>query len=127
MKARLQPAPAPDHKAVERLMKDLDHDDFATREKASKGLLALGDAVEPALRKAAAGDLTVEVRRRVEALLARLDPVTAPDLLRALRAVEALEGTDASEAREVLEGLAKGDAEARLTREARASLRRTSD
>jgi hypothetical protein len=50
--------------------------------------------------------------------------VTRPETLRALRAVAVLEDIASPEARRVLEQLAKGTAESRLTREAKASLLR---
>ena len=57
--------------------------------------------------------------------MARLDgPVPSPETLRGLRAVEVLELIGTAEAKEVLELLARGLAEARLTQEASASLGR---
>jgi hypothetical protein len=50
--------------------------------------------------------------------------VERPEVLRAVRAVEALELAGTGEARRVLEALAKGAGHDRLTREARAALRR---
>jgi hypothetical protein len=51
-------------------------------------------------------------------------PVTQPELLQALRAVAVLEDISTPQARRLLEQLASGAPEARLTREAQASLRR---
>jgi hypothetical protein len=100
----------------------LDSDDFTTRQKASQELVDLGPGIEPLLRPVLAGELSPEARRRVEGVLAQFDPLSSPARLRDLRAVEVLENVSTAEARELLEGLAKGASEARLTREAQAAL-----
>lgn len=85
----------------------------------------LGDLAESALRQTLAKKPTLEVRRRVQELLERLrGPVTRPDLLQSLRAVAVLEAIDTPGTRRLLENLAKGAPEARLTREAKTSLQR---
>jgi hypothetical protein len=85
----------------------------------------LGDLAEPALRQTLANKPTLEVRRRVQAILERLrGPVTRPEVLQALRAVAVLEDIGTPAASRLLEDLAKGAPEARQTREAQASLRR---
>ena len=95
------------------------------REKAQEELQNLGDLAEPALRRTLDNKPTLEVRRRVQALLERLrGPVKGPELLQALRAVAVLEDIGTPKARRLLQELANGAPEARLTREARASLRR---
>jgi hypothetical protein len=124
LKERLRPAPAFDAKKIARLIADLDRDDFATRESATKQLSELSDLAESALRAAQNDKLSLEKRRRVEDLLKRLDASVSPELLRGVRAVEVLESLDTSEARQVLQTLAKGAAQARLTREANAALKR---
>jgi len=68
---------------------------------------------------------SAEVRKRAQEFLDRFDPETLkPDRLRQLRAVELLEGIATPAARDVLSELAKGAAEAPLSREAPAALGR---
>ncbi len=106
-------------------MADLDADQFDVREAAFKELKGLGEQVLPALRRALAGEVSAEVRRRLEALLSD-PPVLAdiPAVRRDVRAVAALEMIGTRGARAVLEKLATGSADARLTQEAKASVRR---
>jgi hypothetical protein len=125
LRERLRPVPVPDRESIVRLEKDLDSDQFPVRQKAVQELERLEEAARPALRETLAGKPSPEVRRRAEELLDRLDgPVPPPGQLRLLRVVEVLEQIDAGEAREVLRELARGDPEARLTQEAKASLER---
>jgi WD40 repeat protein len=121
---RHAPADAAVRKRIDRLMADLDHDDFAIRERAARELEALRDAAEPALRRALQGRPSEEVRRRVEGLLHRLEVRTRLERLRELRAVEGLEHVGTADARQLLASLAKGGPEDRLTQEAKASLGR---
>jgi RNA polymerase sigma factor (sigma-70 family) len=125
LRARLRPAPATEAKRIDKLLALLDSAHFAERDRAVRELEGLGDRAEEALRRFVAGGASLEAQRRAERLLARLvGPVTDRDLLRALRAVEVLEWAATPEARHVLERLAAGAPEARLTREARAALGR---
>jgi hypothetical protein len=104
---------------------DLDHDQFAVREKAMAELEMLGEWAEPALRKILESDPSTETRRRVERLLEQLDRLTvAGGRLRTLRAIEVLEHIGTPEARRVLEMLAGGFSGSRVTREAKAALDR---
>ncbi len=97
------------------------------REKAQRELEELGELAEPSLRQTMASKPTRELHRRVQALLERLrGPVTRTETLRSLRAVAVLEDIGTPVARRLLEDLVKGAPEARLTREATASLRRLS-
>jgi hypothetical protein len=121
---RLRPAVAVDAKRVERLITDLDSDRFEVRDAATRELTQMGEQAEPALRRALEGKPSPEARRRVEALLAGPRRVRSPEGLRGLRAVQALECVGTADARRVLEGLSRGAPEARLTREAKATLRR---
>jgi RNA polymerase sigma factor (sigma-70 family) len=125
LKVRLRPAAAAsDPKKIARLIADLDQGKFPARESATKELSELGELAEPALRAALNDNPSAEKRRRVEGLLNRLDPSNSPELLRCMRAVEVLESLDTPEARQVLQALAQGAAEARLTHEANAALKR---
>lgn len=120
----LQPAGA-DH--LRRLIEQLDAAEFAVRDAASKELEGLGEQAETALRRALAGGLFPEQRRRAEALVARIDTARvepAPATLREIRAVEVLERIGTPEAIRLLRDLAAGVPEARLTRESAASLTR---
>jgi hypothetical protein len=112
---------------IDRLIADLDHDDYPVREKATRELEALGRSAEAALRQAARTTPSPEVRHRAEALLKRLDDGTLPaDVMEAVRAVEVLERIGNAPARRVLEDLAGGSAVSPLTEDARAALRRLS-
>ena len=71
LKERLKPASLASQQ-VEKWIAALDSINYAEREQATGELKALGPPVEPALRKALAGNLTAEARRRLEALLAEL-------------------------------------------------------
>jgi RNA polymerase sigma factor (sigma-70 family) len=121
----LRPVVAPEAERVRRLIHDLDSDRFAVREQAAREVEQLGELAEPELRQALEGRPSAEVRRRIEGWLKEWEGgVLAPERLRLLRAVEVLEKTGNPEARRLLEVLAGGAADARLTREAAASLRR---
>jgi WD domain, G-beta repeat len=126
LRERVKPADAADAKQVERLIAELDSDDFATRRRASEELAKLGALAGPALKKAAAGQLSTEARKRVEELLEAVRPnqTPSPQILQGLRAVEALERVGDREAQEVLTVLAKGAPEAALTQDAKAALDR---
>jgi hypothetical protein len=92
-------------------VRGLDSDEFTAREEATRGLQKLGEAAAPELERALRGQPSPEARRRAVRLLEALRrPASVPERLRELRAVEALEHIET--------------AEARLTQEAKAALRR---
>ena len=125
LQARLHPVRSADPRRLQQLLTDLESDQFPVREKAQEELTKLGDLAAPALRRTLDNKPTLEMRRRVQALLERLrGPVTRSELLQTLRAVAVLEDIGTPEARRLLEQLANGTPEARLTREAKASLQR---
>jgi hypothetical protein len=126
VRRELKPAPAaPTNAELDRAFADLDNEDFATREKTSRRLAEWGELAVPGVRKRLAKAESAEVRRRALDFLDRFDPATLkPDRLRQLRAVELLEGVATPAAKELLSELAKGAAEAPLSREAAAALER---
>jgi hypothetical protein len=124
-KARLQPVPPPDPQLLIKLLRDLNSAKFAEREAASKNLEELAELAQPALEQQLAAKPSLEMRKRLEALLSKLDgPVTRPEMLRGLRAVEVLERLGTPEALQVLQALAQGAPAAWLTQDAHAALRR---
>jgi Txe/YoeB family toxin of Txe-Axe toxin-antitoxin module len=127
LKERLPPVQR-DSKLVERLAKligELDNDEFKVRERASAELARMGESAEHALDAALAAKPSLEVTKRVESLLEMLDRDRWPGLsLQTWHALAVLERIGNDDAREVLHALAKGDADARLTQEAKAGLKR---
>jgi hypothetical protein len=114
-----------DNRRAAQLLAGLDSDRFEEREKAEQELGRWGELVEPALRVALAGQPSLEVRSRIKRLLENLHKVPlSGDRLRDLRAIEVLEYVGTTEAQHILESLAKGASEARLTQEAKAALQR---
>jgi WD40 repeat protein len=120
----LHPAAAVESQRLDLLLKDLDGNQFAVREKATRELEQLADTVEPELRRALAeAGASLEVRRRLERILAKVKIPSGPRL-QELRAVEVLERIGTPEALEALKRLAGGAPGVRLTEEAKASLER---
>jgi WD40 repeat protein len=128
LRRRLQPVPQPNARQVARWLAELDHNNFAVRTRATAELEKCGEAAEAGLRKLLGASASAEARRRAKRLLERLDAerwwTSSPERLRPLRAVEVLEHVGTPEAKQALEALAGGVPEARLTQEAKASLRR---
>ncbi len=121
----LKPVVAPDALKVARLIVDLDSNSFATRDRAQRELEELDELAAPTLRNVLKETKSDEVHRRVEALLDNLDAKSLPaKLVQELRGVEILERIGNADARTVLDRLASGASQARLTQEAKASLRR---
>jgi len=110
---------------VETLIKNLDSDVFAVRDRATRELEKLGEQAVPGLRAAQKDNPPAEVHVRIEQLLKRLaGPITQGDKLRAIRAVEVLERLGTDEAKSLLRNYASGAAGARVTEEAQDALAR---
>lgn len=110
--------------SVEKLVIDLNDDDFKVRQRASSRLEALGTQAESALRTARDGKLdSLELRRRIEKLLEQVEkPTLAPKAtFRLLRSVELLESIGTKEACELIDSLAKEEHDPLWVREARAA------
>ncbi len=124
LKKQLRPVRAVDPERLARLLKDLDSDEFTVRESASRELEKLGDVARPAVRQALAHrGLSLEMRRRLEALSTALDNISG-ERLRRWRALEVLERQGGAAARELLKELAAGAPEALTTTAARTALKR---
>src|SRR5262249_16238353 len=77
MEVRLQQAQPPSPDRMAQLIADLDNAEFAVRNEAIKRLGDLESFAETAMRKALDGKPSVEARRHLERLLARLKTPTA--------------------------------------------------
>jgi WD40 repeat protein len=121
--ARLRAVIPADPEQLARLLRDLESNQFALRERATRELERLGEAAGPALRAALTGKPSPEMRRRVEHVLATLDQA-ATERLRERRALAVLEQIGTPEAERLLEVLARGIPDSRQTQEAKAVLER---
>jgi hypothetical protein len=125
IRQRVRPAVPPDPKRLARLLADLESDRFAVRRDAESELEGLRELAEPALRKALAGEPSLDLRKRLERLLDNLSGRgPRAGRLREVRAIELLEFIGTPAARQVLGALAGGAPTARLTREASGAVHR---
>ena len=106
--------PGPPFERIQTLLAQLDHNEFAQREEASRELKKLGAAAEPALCKLLTRRPSLEMARRVKAILATPPPWTPQDseTLRRRRAIQVLERIGSPAAGRILAKLAEGDAAA---------------
>jgi hypothetical protein len=117
--------PLPEPARIARLIADLDHARYPTREQATKELEAIGEQAVGALREARKGKVSAEQAERINNLVAKFaGPKPSPDRLRSARAVAALELIGGPRARAVLDAVAKGPPGAPRTEEAKAALGR---
>jgi WD40 repeat protein len=108
------------HKRFVARVGDLGSTTFDVRERASDELGKGADWAEPALRQALAKPLLdLEVRRRIERLLAKRDGARpSAEWLRIVRALETLERMNDREARRALEAISREGAEGPVAQEA---------
>jgi hypothetical protein len=118
---------AVDDKDVEKLVINLNSNSFTVRTGAVEPLQKLAEIAEPAPLKAFDGRPSLEVQRRIEPLLRRVqERESSVDWLRMVRAVQALEYMKTVESRQALKSLADGEPKAWLTRGARPAVDRLS-
>jgi len=122
---KLQPARLPEVDLLAKCIARLSSPAFPDREKATNELRSFGDMILPQLRAARKKTTDAELRERLDRIIQELEqPALANNQLQQVRAVEVLETIGTKEAKQVLEKLARGEASARLTREAKFALGR---
>ena len=119
---RLRPVAIADQTKIQQWISDLNNENFAVRQTATKELEKVGPQVEFPIQRALQGNLPLETRRRLEQIVKNLPDVPDPDTVRLIRAIMVLERIGSAEARRVLESLARGAPGARETEEAKSSL-----
>ncbi len=107
-----------------KLMKELDDDDFDTRQRAQAKLRERAKSYEAMLRKVLAAKPSLDIYKRLERILAELPEGLAGSHLRDVRAVEVLEMIGSPVAKKVLAEIAAGAEGAELTVRAKAALAR---
>ena len=111
------------------LIRQLDDDQFRTREIATKRLLEFGAKARPLLERVWKESLSVEKRFRIRQILKILDrsvfqPLTSPTALRRHRSIQLLEYFADEEAKVLLKRIAENSPSQRESSAAKASLRR---
>jgi WD40 repeat protein len=123
LQARLAPAAVPDRVAISRYIAGLSSENTQVRQRAMCDLRSIGASAIPALQERLEAKPPLEESRRIRQLLPTLTRWQSAEL-RVLRAIQVLEAIGTPEAHLILERLAKGARESRLTKEAQDSLQR---
>jgi hypothetical protein len=119
LRGKLQPLSPVDQNRIEALISQLDAEGFGAREEATAQLRKLGPAAEPAVKKALTGNISADQRKRLEAILPDLKPLsgnaaaenlTDPDLRREARAIRVLALIGTPDAADFLRELTRGPA-----------------
>lgn len=126
LRQKVTPVPLPDPDTVNRLICELDHAEFAVRDRATKALHRLDWLAKPFLNEALKKTKMLETKRRIQRLLDNMPTEWSAEHMRQYRAVEILDviGTDAS--RHILRELAMGAPAAYLTQLAQERIQRLS-
>jgi len=122
---KIKPVEALDPKRMQRLLADLDSNEFAVREAASKALLGLDEQATPYFEEILKSTGSAEVRARVTRILEQQrGAAITSEQIRQTRAVMVLERIGDGEAKNLLKRWAGGPVGARLTQEASAAVKR---
>lgn len=126
LRERVRPAVPPvDPRLIDCWLADLESSRFDVRQRATLELEKVSRQAEQALREALKLKPSLEMTKRVERLLARLqEKGLAPEPVRVVRAIEALEQMETPEACQLLEALGRGLPGATTTEEAKAAFTR---
>jgi len=120
---KVQPVAPADAEKVRGHLRDLDSENFAVREAASRALEQMGPLVATDLYQALKANPSAEARRRIEEVLGKLSSgPLSQETVRRLRAIQVLAQIGSRESRQVLEALAGGASAAPETRDAKAAL-----
>ena len=120
----LKPVASADRHLIHRWITELSSGEFAVRQSAAKELEKIDEQIRVPIQNALKGNITLEVRRRLEQIVKSLPEIPSPETVRTIRAITVLERIGSPEAKAVLETLASGASGARETEEAKASLER---
>jgi WD40 repeat protein len=124
LQRRMRRAEPLDGKDLAVLLAGLDSSSFAERQKSSNALEQM-ELAKPALEDALKRNPSLEMKRRIELILAKQDGlVWDVELRRAMRGVLLLEQIGTPPARQLLQTLVSGAAGSLLTQEAQAALQR---
>ncbi len=123
LQSRLKP-PAVEDESVRRLIADLNHPQWATREEATQALMKLGLLAEPHLRQELKRSPPLEPRSRIEEILKTIEQGALPELegLRLARAIHVLQVLRSKPAAELLETLASGATTSQVRKQAQQAL-----
>jgi hypothetical protein len=122
---RLVAVPPADVKRIEKLVAELDSENFATRNQAIAELGTVGEVAVVPLERFMEKPPSEEARERAKLLLKKLgEPAFTPDRLRVLEAIELLERLGTANAITLLEEIERDALIAPIHREARQALQR---
>jgi hypothetical protein len=124
LRRHIAPAAPADAVLVTRLIKGLDNDRYEVRERNRAELEKLGDRATSAIMQALQKPASLEAARLLHEIENKLGSDRSPADLAASRAIEVLEHLDTPDACQLLEELASGMPEARITKEAKRTLAR---
>lgn len=125
LRKHVRPIPKLDEGTIAGYIKELSSTNFAARQRAYLALDKAGEQAAHALLAAQKMPFDLEMRRRIETLLEKLEnPFIDADQLRSYRSLVLLERLNTPEAREFLSDLTQGAPAAWLTVEARHALKR---